>query len=39
LLVLFDLLGEKIEFTPGQYFFVTLLAINGDTLARGDEAL
>jgi ferredoxin-NADP reductase len=25
LLVLFDLLGEEVEFTPGQYFFVTLL--------------
>jgi ferredoxin-NADP reductase len=25
LLVLFDLLGEQVEFTPGQYFFVTLL--------------
>ena len=25
LLVLFDLLGEDVEFTPGQYFFVTLL--------------
>jgi ferredoxin-NADP reductase len=25
LLVVFDLLGEEVEFTPGQYFFVTLL--------------
>src|SRR5947208_2514671 len=25
LLVLFDLLGEEVDFTPGQYFFVTLL--------------
>jgi len=25
LLVAFDLLGEEVEFTPGQYFFVTLL--------------
>src|SRR5438132_618317 len=25
LLVLFDLLGEEVEFKPGQYFFVTLL--------------
>jgi ferredoxin-NADP reductase len=25
LLVLFDLLGEEVEFIPGQYFFVTLL--------------
>ena len=25
LLVLFDLLGEEVEFMPGQYFFVTLL--------------
>jgi NAD(P)H-flavin reductase len=25
LLVVFDLLGEEAEFTPGQYFFVTLL--------------
>jgi ferredoxin-NADP reductase len=25
LLVLFDLLGEKVDFKPGQYFFVTLL--------------
>jgi ferredoxin-NADP reductase len=25
LLVLFDLLGQEVEFTPGQYFFVTLL--------------
>jgi ferredoxin-NADP reductase len=25
LLVLFDLLGEQVDFTPGQYFFVTLL--------------
>ena len=25
LLVLFDLLGEEVAFTPGQYFFVTLL--------------
>jgi ferredoxin-NADP reductase len=25
LLVLFDLLGERVDFTPGQYFFVTLL--------------
>lgn len=25
LLVVFDLLGEDLEFTPGQYFFVTLL--------------
>jgi ferredoxin-NADP reductase len=25
LLVIFDLLGEEAEFTPGQYFFVTLL--------------
>jgi ferredoxin-NADP reductase len=25
LLVLFDLLGEEADFTPGQYFFVTLL--------------
>src|SRR5439155_13633590 len=24
-LVVFDLLGEEVEFTPGQYFFVTLL--------------
>jgi ferredoxin-NADP reductase len=24
-LVLFDLLGEEVDFTPGQYFFVTLL--------------
>jgi ferredoxin-NADP reductase len=25
LLVVFDLLGEEVQFTPGQYFFVTLL--------------
>src|SRR5947208_15243967 len=25
LLVLFDLLGEEVDFTAGQYFFVTLL--------------
>jgi NAD(P)H-flavin reductase len=25
LLVVFDLLGEEAEVTPGQYFFVTLL--------------
>jgi ferredoxin-NADP reductase len=25
LLVIFDLLGEEVEFTPGQYFFVTVL--------------
>jgi ferredoxin-NADP reductase len=25
LLVIFDLLGEEVEFTPGEYFFVTLL--------------
>jgi len=25
LLVVFDLLGEEVDFTPGQYFFVTLL--------------
>jgi NAD(P)H-flavin reductase len=24
LLVIFDLLGEEVDFTPGQYFFVTL---------------
>jgi NAD(P)H-flavin reductase len=24
LLVTFDLLGEEVDFTPGQYFFVTL---------------
>src|ERR671923_637571 len=25
LLVVFDLLGEEVDFTPGQYFWVTLL--------------
>jgi len=30
LLVTFDLLGEEVEFTPGQYFFVTLPNIGQD---------
>jgi ferredoxin-NADP reductase len=30
LLVTFDLLGEAVEFTPGQYFFVTLPSVGED---------
>jgi ferredoxin-NADP reductase len=34
LLVTFDLLGEDVEFTPGQYFFVTLPSV-GDEDEKG----